>query len=569
MKLRTWAHSRREPGSSGPRRTVGVVIDNLVDGYQRILFESIARTAREHGLNLVAFVGGRLPSPLYDSISAESIDALILSSASLTHQVGPQGLVEFAGRFNVPICSIGISLEGAVSIVPDGIPGVAALVTHLLADHGKRELACIRGPGADGKERFDTFRRTLEEFGVQIKDELVVVGDFTESSGAEAIRILCDERKVRFNAVVAGNDYMALGAIAALEERDLSVPGDIAVVGFDDIEDARHAAVPLTTVRQPIRELGKRAVQAVISQLDKTAAPELISIACHPLKRRSCGCVVESPFTRRPASSSRQFADPEAALSARRDLVVADMSRTAQGELGNVGYEWEQKLFDAVQDELRGGGTKPFLTATEQLARRVFRAGGDASTWQRVLATLRHHVLECVGSNLQHRATAENAFYDALLLSTNVVGREEAHHRKDLERRLGIAVKTSNRLMTSIDSEQLGKTLTEHLGSLGIPSCYVSLYTDDSRSQARLVVGYDAELPTSRQEDEQVFNVTSLVPRNLLPADRSFAYVLAPLSHQDTHLGFALFEYRANDGALISMLSEQLGSALKAVALRD
>ncbi|MBN2196603.1 MAG: substrate-binding domain-containing protein [Polyangiaceae bacterium] len=568
MKLVPWTHSPRSTSLDRQRRTIGVVVDNLVDGYQRMIFGSIARTAREHDANVLVFVGGTLPSNHYDLIGKANVDALILTSATLWRRVGLDGFYSFCSRFaEMPVCSIGLAVPGVSSIVTNDSPGAGALVTHLLADHRKKEIACIRGPGADGQERFEAFRRTLDEFGVETRAELIVDGDFTESSGREAVRILHDERKVRFDAIVAGNDYMALGAIAALEERDLSVPGDISVVGFDDIEDARHAAVPLTTVRQPIRELGKRAVLQVLQQLDEGDSAAAQAITCHPLKRRSCGCVVESPFTRRPASASHKFPDPETALSARRELVLADMTRTAQGELGNIGYDWERELFSSIQEELRGAVGTPFLTANERLSRRVFLGGGDVSTWQRVLATLRHHVLECVGDNLRLRATAENAFYDAVILSGSVVGREDAQKRDALAQLLRTAVRTGNTLMTSIDPEQLGSTLVEHLRSLDIPSCYLAVWSAD-RTEAKLVVGFDRQLTIERTDSDAGFKSTDLVPTGILPRDRGTVYAVMPLEHEEHSLGFALFEYREDDGVLFEILRDQFAAALEAAGRR-
>lgn len=569
MNVRTWTHGARS-GLFGPRRTIGVVIDNLVDGYQRILFDSITRTAREQDVNVVAFVGGPLPSPHYDLIGTNRVDALILSGATLAHKVGASGLAEFCRRFNgLPICSIGISVEGLSSIVTNDGPGATALVTHLLAEHQKRKIACIRGPGADGATRYAAFARTLEEFGVPMREELVVDGDFTQPSGAEAVRILCDERKVEFDAIVCGNDYMALGVITALEERDLAIPRDIAVVGFDDIEDARYAVVPLTTVRQPIRELGKRAVQAVLRQLNHQEAGEVQSITCHPLKRRSCGCVVESPFTRRPASCSQTFDNPVAALAARRALVLADLSRTAQGELGSVGYDWEHKLFGAIEEELTGPNRDCFLAANEELSRRVLRAGGDVSTWQRVLGTLRQHVLECVGDNVQLRSAAESGFYDALLLSANVIGREEALRRDALSKLLRTAVHTGTTLLSAVDSGQVSQTLVRHLRSLPLASCYLAWFTDQQHQQARLVVGFDQELPATEVDQPIAFPARDLTPDNLLPRARNWVYVCMPLTFEGTALGFALFEHHEHDAVLFDILRDQLSTALYAGSTRS
>jgi DNA-binding LacI/PurR family transcriptional regulator len=565
MRLRPWSHAPRDSKSSGRRQTIGIVIDNLVDGYQRILFDSIARSAREQSVNVVAFTGGRLPSTLFDLIGPENVDALIVVGSTIAHQVGPAGVAEFCARHApLPICSIGIGVDGVPSVTITGSSGVRALVTHLMTEHGRRNLAFIRGLGADGAERYEAFKTCLNEFGVPLRDSLIVQGEFTAESGRKAIRVLCDERRVSFDGVVAADDYMALGAIDALEERGFAVPKDVAVVGFDDIEEARNAVVPLTTVQQPIRELGRRAVGVILKQLAKRDPGAIEPIICHPVKRRSCGCVVETPFTRRPSNLAQEFSSTEDALAARRDLVLADMLRTAQGELGSVGYHWEERLFNGITDELRGASGNPFLSANEELARRVFRSSGDVSTWQRVLSALRHHVLDCVGSNQQLRSVAENAFHDAFLVSANVVGREQNHRRIRLEQTLRAVIRTSNELVVSEDRNRFGPVVMQHLAALDVPSCYVSLYADKSRQQARLVLGYDAQLDVTERETASVFEVRRLAPEGSLPPDRSWVYALLPLEHQDELLGFALFEYLEQDTILFEVLRDQMGGALHA-----
>src|SRR5262249_54960645 len=120
--------------------------------------------------------------------------------------------------------------------------------------------------------------------------ELVCEGTFLPSAGAAAIRTLLDERQTDFDAVVAANDYMALAAMAALQERNIQVPSDVAVVGFDDLEDSRYATPPLTTVRQPLHQQGEAALELVLAQLEgKHVAAQTIS-ATELVTRHSCGC---------------------------------------------------------------------------------------------------------------------------------------------------------------------------------------------------------------------------------------------------------------------------------------
>jgi sigma-B regulation protein RsbU (phosphoserine phosphatase) len=453
MKTGTWTHSERPRRAASERQTIGLVVDSVADGYQRILFESIARATRDQGVNLIVFAGGPLPSPLYDLIDRRNVDAVIVVGSTIAHQVGPERLAAFCKRLpSVPVCSIGVPVDSIPSLVPVATPGVIAVVTHLMTEHGRRRLAFIRGLGADGAERFEAFRTCLNEFGVPFREELVVDGTYVMESGREAIRILCDERRVSFDGVVAANDYMALGAIEALEERGFTVPKDVAVVGFDDIEDARNALVPLTTVQQPIRELGKRAVLVCLKLLAQRPLGEVGPITCRPVKRRSCGCVVETPYTRRPSDLAQHFSSTEAALMARRELVLSDMLRTAQEELGDVGYHWEERLFNAIVEELQSGAGSPFLSANEELSRRVFRSSGDVSTWQRVLLALRFHVLECIEDDHALRSAAEDAFNNAFLVSASVVAREEHSRRSGLEQLLRGVIRTSNALVTWMQS---------------------------------------------------------------------------------------------------------------------
>jgi phosphoserine phosphatase RsbU/P len=563
MGIGTWTHAERSGEGSPKRRTIGVAIDSLVDGYQRTMFEAMARTARDGDTNLLVFVGGRLPSPLFDLINPGNVDALIVVGSTIAREVGPEGLARFCDRHrSFPVCCVGVPAPGLPELVPIGGPGVAAVVMHLMADHGRRRIAFVRGLGADGAERYEAFCQCLREFGVPLREELVVDGDYTYASGRDAVRVLCEQRRVSFDAVVAADDYMALGVVDALEERGFAVPQDIAVVGFDDVDEARHAVVPLTTVQQPIRELGRRSVQLMIRALAGEKVEHTAPIVCHPVKRRSCGCVIEAPFTRRPSSLTHQYPSAEAALVARRDLVLADMLRTAQEELGIAGFHWEETLFNAITDEMRGAPGNPFLSANEDLSRRVSGSSGDVSTWQRVLSTLRYHVLECIGGNADLRSATETAFNDAFLVSASVVAREEDKRSSALTEVLRAVIRTGNALVASHDPEQLVPVLIRQLDAVGIPSCYLATYEDESRDRARLLLGYDRDQPIRKASDPVCFPSDEIVPRGLFPTERPTVYALLPLTYDEAKLGFALFEYDRSDTILFEVLQEQLSGAL-------
>lgn len=138
----------------------------------------------------------------------------------------------------------------------DNAGGAMKAVRHLL-NNGRRRIATITGPqDMDvGRSRLSGWRAAHEEAGVPVDELLVEVGDFTEESGSHAMRLLL-ERAPDLDAVFAASDLMALGALAELRRQRRHVPSDVAVVGFEDSVLARHTNPPLTTVRQPVEELG-------------------------------------------------------------------------------------------------------------------------------------------------------------------------------------------------------------------------------------------------------------------------------------------------------------------------
>jgi DNA-binding LacI/PurR family transcriptional regulator len=140
--------------------------------------------------------------------------------------------------------------------------GGAREAVDYLRRSGRRRIATITGTMdmAPGLARLDGYRDVVGE-------GIVVHGDFSEESGAAAMRELLD-RHPGVDAVFAASDMMAAGALRAMRERGLSAPGDIAVIGFDDSVIARHTDPPLTSVHQPIEEMGRQLVRLLLAKID-------------------------------------------------------------------------------------------------------------------------------------------------------------------------------------------------------------------------------------------------------------------------------------------------------------
>jgi DNA-binding LacI/PurR family transcriptional regulator len=171
----------------------------------------------------------------------------------------------------------------------DNSGGARQAVEHLL-ERGRQQVATITGPQdmAAGVERMQGYRDALRGAGIDQDPELVAYGDFSEASGVAAMTQLL-ARRPEIDAVFAASDPMALGALQVLRAHGRPVPGDVAVVGFDDSDSARHSDPPLTTVHQPADAMGREMARLLLARIDgaPTAAASQVLLDTHLMIRAS------------------------------------------------------------------------------------------------------------------------------------------------------------------------------------------------------------------------------------------------------------------------------------------
>lgn len=191
---------------------------------------------------------------------ARKVDGIIL----LSGRISDEAVLGFSGQR--PIVSTGRALQTrtALGFKTDNEYGAWLAVRHLV-ELGHRRIAFISGPANnhDADERLAGYRRALNEAQIDIDPALVVEGNYHEASGMMAMNRLFDTHQ-QFTAVFAANDLSAYGARLALYRKGIRVPDDISLVGFDDLPGSSYTTPPLTTVRQPMYDMGRIATQALL-----------------------------------------------------------------------------------------------------------------------------------------------------------------------------------------------------------------------------------------------------------------------------------------------------------------
>ncbi|MFF3311549.1 LacI family DNA-binding transcriptional regulator [Streptomyces sp. NPDC002952] len=207
---------------------------------------------------------------LTESVAERRVDGVLLVSV---HEHDPlPGLLEDMGLPTV-LAGRRSPAESLSHVHSDNAGGAAAAVEHLLA-RGRRTIATISGPlDMDvARSRLQGWRDALEKAGHEIPERLVASADFTEEGGEAAMRSLL-EQVPALDAVFVASDVMAAGALAELRRQGRRVPDEVAVIGFDDSIIARHSNPPLTSVRQPVEEIGVTIARILLEEIGDPEEP--------------------------------------------------------------------------------------------------------------------------------------------------------------------------------------------------------------------------------------------------------------------------------------------------------
>jgi DNA-binding LacI/PurR family transcriptional regulator len=241
---------------------LGVMVNDLRNAFFADVVEALDAAASAAGFDLILNTGGRVPSR--ESSALRSLLSFRPAGVILLSPVVPAAAIEAAARqCPVVLVSRTSRASGVDTVNDDGEAGAALAVEHLFG-LGHRRIAHLDGGAAAGAAaRRRGFRRAMRAHGLE---PVVVASEHTDAAGAKAVLELLSAGDLP-TALVAGNDFNAVGAISALEENGLRVPADVSVVGYDNTSLASLRHLSLTTVDQSRAELGRLALDALLERV--------------------------------------------------------------------------------------------------------------------------------------------------------------------------------------------------------------------------------------------------------------------------------------------------------------
>jgi LacI family transcriptional regulator len=259
--------------SRGAAETIGLVTPEIANPFFASLAAAAEAEARRHGYSLLIMSTGGDPDieiENIDRLDSRDVDGLIV----LTNRADDGRIRErISGRADVVLLDEDVPGAEVSRIFVENEQGAFAATSHLIA-RGHRRIAHIGGPADlfSARERYAGFVRALRQADLTPSESWIKFGDYDRESGLAATLDLFSKTPTP-TALFAGSDYIAIGVLQALRQLGLEAPAALSIVGFDDMPFAEWLHPPLTTVRQPIAELGTLGVRTLIAALRGEPAP--------------------------------------------------------------------------------------------------------------------------------------------------------------------------------------------------------------------------------------------------------------------------------------------------------
>ena len=566
------------------RHTIGTLVGfHIYDGshpdpYASPLIRGMQSAARDKNVNFMVACGvgrGLGPSrhmPAWPELNEETdfvpigpwnTDGLIFLVPLIT-----KPRIEYAQRLadnGFPVLFVGSGV-GHPAIIVDNEGGIRQVIEHLVQHH-HRDIAFIAGdeldPG-DSNARVNAFRRNVKELGLSDDPRLLEYGMHWDVGGYRAMQRLL-QSGVKFTAVMCSNDQSAFGAMKALREAGKRIPWDVAVTGFDDIQESQAHVPPLTSVHASLFETGYRALMLLLKRIEQGPAvlPEFTCVSTHLTPRQSCGCLPEMvALASVSTGSSIPNADgspqhfKEELAHAMQNTLEAESSRIHDSELTLLCG----RLADNFLLSLEGGDISHFQNTLIEILQHVEMTSDDSTyIWQSVVSVLRLGAYAFLKGNpnplfAEH---AENLLHLARVLISESAQGWYTRLQVNQTNRDEIMGLLTARLISNSEEGQVYTTLREDLPQLGVRTCHVAFFDPrgDDPAAMSLLHSTETDAPILRFETRQ------FPPPGLYPAEEPFNLALLPLFFQSEKLGYVAFDGGNLDP--LATLVRQLSSSIK------
>jgi phosphoserine phosphatase RsbU/P len=561
--------------------TIGFLTESLNSLYQSNIWIGASDTAVKLGYTLVCFAGGSLfksswneyepqRNAIYNFLDKQKLSGIVIAG-SLGNFISGSDFKNFYHQFvDIPLVCLGPEIPSVPTVIVDNIYGMRQLISHLVETHHCKKIVFVRGPegNQEAEERLRIFQEVLVEHGITPDQDLIIKGDFSRDAGSNAVEFLL-KNKFRFDALVGANDDTALGALKAFQEHHIQVPEEVLVFGFDDIEESNFSVPPLTTIRQPLYEIGCKSIEVIHDCIHGSAINGTIIVPATLITRQSCGCF------RNHEISGSLFMHTEMQMTSEsiwqlRNEIDKMVRKMIVNSIDLFDFSLIDELIDIFINKLQDINNGCFFTTVNRLVWKITELGGDTLGLCFILSVMRKFAYSYFGNSLPDRI--DMLLQNGYVAITDSSNRIQANRRLSSERHSSILRMAGQEIASAFDLEQLIDVIAVELTNLDIDECYISLYDDHDKQERlthlRLILALQEGKPLVVEKIQSTFNAPRIVPDGIMHKSIVCSLLVEPLFFKNEQIGIIIFNvHRCRNGSTYEILQQHISSALKGALL--
>lgn len=552
------------------RPTIAVLVGSMTSKYQEGIMRGAAYVAAQKDYNIIGFCGGVIGSPdpttlarerVFDLIDMNLISGVISPFSSHMRFLDEKASQRFIERFSsVPVVNIGSIVPAHTNILTDYETGFAELFEHFHHKHDFRNILLLRGPEhhASSEKRMHIFKKLLKQYDLPFDEELVLYSNLKRVSAKQVMDDFLDNVNKPFDVIIAVNDNQALGAIDACKERGLKVPEDVGVVGSMNTLDGAFATPALTSIEEPLFELGKAAAIELIAQIEGAEPADEVHIPTSLIIRQSCGCK-SSAYNE--LYENRPHAD-KTTLTMQSDPIFEEtkryFSRLVEQYKGGIVRDEVSSLLNLFQQAVYFQDYDSFLIELQNKLDTALKSE-DIMLWLALTDKLQLSGLCYLEADPNQQSLV--SFISRLISLKNEIEQIAIKFQRfETEYYLNYFRAIVNNLNSSFDLKTIKRYTVD---ILQLSDLYISLFHDVNAKQVKATNMVSVRDNDFIELTDKEFVAKKLLPDGVYKYNERYTLMVFPLSFRNKPIGFMTLNLSNRKGTAFENLRAIISSALK------
>lgn len=563
---------------------IALCIGGINWSIQEIQFQGCIDAANNYGINLLCFLTRQYEfstdfqdqyNMLYYLSNQEKIDGIVIWPTSIVPKAKKDEILGFINNYkNIPIVIANTEIEGIPCVIDNSYENIKLGIKHLIKDHGYKKIAFIRGPANHQpvEERYRAYLDILKENNIAINKNLITP-HLNWNEADKAINILFNKRKLKkkidIEAIVACSNSFLAGSIYQLKKIGISVPDDIALIGFDDSDETRAISPLLTTSCSAHYEMGYKSIELILAKINNEKIPEKTVLNGEFLIRNSCGCSFQNiNLELKNNINKKNNSNLKNRLYENFDYLFAEINKIIINN--KEAKEWTNKFIDSFIDEIENKIENKFNIDFSKFLNKYYILSKADDLYKNLILAFIKFFSSPINKDCKLLLNAFNIFQKIWLIFTEKKD-NFLYKRISKQKQFNSILNLLERILISTFNKQdVFNILEEKLLLLNIKSFYLYCYKKpilfnksySEKPPMELLFAIENNKRKNLENNIILTEEKKIIDDIILKINKE-TYLILPLLFGKEIIGYILFDLGSNEGNVYYTLCDIIASSLK------